>query len=120
MSAAEVLSTWPGSQPSASPAGTYSTPVPPGGRAAVGRAVSRLVWLAFRRFARGRPDALALAEPLAMIAVIATWAALLVTGWALVYLPHVEEGVPHLRRRRRRRRRCAEHLARHADDARFR
>jgi hypothetical protein len=64
----------------------------PEGRAAVGRSVSRGVWLAVRRFAGRRPQALALAGPLAMIAVITTWAALLVVGWALVYLPHVQDG----------------------------
>ncbi|MBN1529375.1 MAG: two pore domain potassium channel family protein [Thermoleophilaceae bacterium] len=64
----------------------------PEGRARIGRTVSRAVWLMVRRPARGRPGALALAGPLAMIAVIATWALLLVTGWALVYLPHVDDG----------------------------
>ena len=64
----------------------------PEGRASVGRSVSRGVWLVVRRLAGGRPRALALAGPLAMIAVITTWAVLLVLGWALVYLPHVDDG----------------------------
>jgi hypothetical protein len=64
----------------------------PEGSAAVGRVVSRSVWRAVRRLGGGHPRALALAGPLGMIAVISTWALLLVVGWALVYLPHVDDG----------------------------
>ncbi|HEX5762905.1 MAG TPA: potassium channel family protein [Solirubrobacterales bacterium] len=64
----------------------------PRGRGIVARQVVRAVSGAVRRLApRGRPTRL-LAGPLAYIAVVATWAALLAVGWALVFLPHMPEG----------------------------
>ena len=51
----------------------------------------RWVWLAFRRTGVGR-RAVPLAGPLALIAVVAVWAAMMTLGWALVYLPHLDDG----------------------------
>jgi len=64
----------------------------PEGKASVGRLVARWVWLTVRRVSGGRPGVFALAGPLGMIAVISAWAALLIAGWALVFLPHVDDG----------------------------
>ena len=64
----------------------------PEGNASVGRAVARSVWIVVRRLAGGRSRAFALAGPLAMIAVISTWAVLLIVGWTFVFLPHVDDG----------------------------
>jgi len=64
----------------------------PEGRAAVGRLVSRAVWVTVRRLGRGRPRVAGLAGPLVLVAVISTWALLLIVGWALIYLPHVNTG----------------------------
>lgn len=63
----------------------------PEGRGALARLLARGVWVAFRRAgASGR--AFALAGPVALLVVIASWAALLALGWALLYLPHIPEG----------------------------
>lgn len=62
----------------------------PEGRATLGRLVSRWVWLAMRRLAPRRSHTLSLAGPLGLIAVIATWALLLILGWALVFLPQLD------------------------------
>jgi hypothetical protein len=62
----------------------------PEGRATLGRLVSRWVWLAMRRLAPRRSRTLSLAGPLGLIAVIATWALLLILGWALVFLPQLD------------------------------
>ena len=48
--------------------------------------VARGVWKLLRR-AGGRRRALSLAGPLALSAVVLFWAAALVVGWALIYLP---------------------------------
>jgi Ion channel len=64
----------------------------PEGKANLGRFVARAVWVAIRRVSGRSRRAQALAGPLGMIAVISTWALLLIVGWALVYLPHVDEG----------------------------
>jgi Ion channel len=60
----------------------------PEGRGTVSRALARSTW----RAARGRPPLRPLAGPLALVAVITAWAAMLSAGWALVFLPHVDEG----------------------------
>lgn len=61
----------------------------PEGRGAFARVVTRAVWRLIRRFAPR--SGLPLAGPFALMAVIGTWAALLVAGWALIYLPHFPE-----------------------------
>jgi Ion channel len=64
----------------------------PRGRGVVARRVVLGVSGATRRLVRrGRPTRL-LAGPLSYVAVVATWAALLAVGWALVFLPHLPEG----------------------------
>lgn len=72
----------------------------PAGSGSVGRAVQRVTWRVFRILARRRPQALALAGPTAVVAVIGSWAFLAIVGWALVYWPqlpggfHFASGVP--------------------------
>jgi len=62
----------------------------PEGRATAGRLVSRGVWRLLRRTGPKHP-LFPLAGPFALVTVIAAWAALLIVGWALVYLPHMPE-----------------------------
>lgn len=64
----------------------FHTLLHPQGRGPMSRAVMRTTWWASRRAGR---VAMGLAGPLTMLAVIATWTALMVVGWALVYLPHL-------------------------------
>jgi hypothetical protein len=54
-----------------------------------GRAIMRGIWLLTKKL-RGRASSAA--APLAMAAVIATWASLAAVGWALLYLPHLPDG----------------------------
>jgi hypothetical protein len=49
------------------------------------------VWRAFR-LTGARSRLFSLAGPAALVAVIATWAALLVLGWALIFWPHMPGG----------------------------
>jgi hypothetical protein len=63
----------------------------PEGKGTLGRVIMRTVWAAFRRLARGRPGAFALAGPTALLVVIGSWAALLVFGWALIFWPHLHD-----------------------------
>ncbi len=58
------------------------------GRGTFSRHITRAVWQVFRRVGRRRAR-LALAGPVAFVTVIATWAGLLVLGWALVLWPHM-------------------------------
>jgi hypothetical protein len=60
-------------------------------RAVLAHGVTRGVWRAFRRLARGRPAAFSLAGPFALLAVVATWGVMLILGWTLVYWPHMPE-----------------------------
>jgi len=64
----------------------------PLGRGMVARSVVRGVgWLA-RRMPGGSETMGLLAGPLSYVAVVATWAALLALGWALVFLPQLPHG----------------------------
>jgi hypothetical protein len=63
----------------------------PEGRGTFARLISRGVWWLFRR-PGPRPRLFPLAGPVALIAVIATWAGLLLVGWALILWPHVPDG----------------------------
>lgn len=56
----------------------------PRGRGGLSRAVAETVWRVGRRRVW--------TGPAAMAAVVGSWAALVVTGWALVYLPHLPDG----------------------------
>lgn len=64
----------------------FHTLLHPGGHGQLSRRVMRSVWWTARRAGR---LGMSLAGPLAMLAVIVTWLALMVVGWALVYLPHL-------------------------------
>jgi Ion channel len=59
------------------------------GRAALSTVIMRSVWRAFRRV--GGRRRLALAGPISIIAVVASWAALLIVGWALILMPHMPD-----------------------------
>jgi hypothetical protein len=63
----------------------------PEGHATVGRLISRSVWRLFRRTGPGH-RLFPLGGPAALVAVIGTWAALLIVGWALIFLPHMPGG----------------------------
>ena len=58
------------------------------GRGVFSRQITRAVWQAFRHVGARRVR-LSLAGPVAFVTVIATWAGLLVLGWALVFWPHM-------------------------------
>ena len=69
----------------------YATLWHPTGLGTLSRWVFRIIWaVAARVGPRGR--ALGSAGPLGMIATVLLWAALIVTGWALIYLPHMPDG----------------------------
>ena len=55
-------------------------------------AVMRTTWRGFRRASVRRRSLLPLAGPFALVAVVAMWLVLLVTGWALVLWPHIIDG----------------------------
>jgi Ion channel len=59
------------------------------GRAVLSTVIMRGVWSAFRRI--GGRRRLALAGPLSLIAVVMSWAALLIVGWALLLMPHMPD-----------------------------
>jgi hypothetical protein len=61
------------------------------GRAVLAHLVTRSVWRPIRWLAARRPRSFALAGPFALLAVIGTWAVLLIVGWALIYAPHMPE-----------------------------
>jgi Ion channel len=63
----------------------------PEGRGTVARPLSRGVWSIFRRGSRGGAGISPAAGPIALLAVIASWALLLVGGWALVFWPHMPD-----------------------------
>ena len=56
------------------------------GRGTFSRQITRAVWHVFRH---AGPEQLPLAGPVAFVTVIATWAGLLVLGWALIFWPHM-------------------------------
>lgn len=64
----------------------FHTLLHPQGHGQLSRAVMRFTWWLTRRAGRLGME---LAGPFTMLAVIAAWAVLMVTGWALVYLPHL-------------------------------
>jgi hypothetical protein len=59
------------------------------GRASLSRAVTRTVWRALRRAADVRAGLFPLAGPFGLVATIASWAILLLVGWALLIWPHL-------------------------------
>src|SRR3712207_3197810 len=62
------------------------------GRAVLSHAVIRGVWRPFHVVGRRRRGLFTPAGPLALIAVVWTWAILLILGAALIYWPHMPEG----------------------------
>src|SRR4029453_12808914 len=70
----------------------FDTLFPPPGRGVVGQMVIRQIWRAMRVAVRGNHAALSLAGPLAFVAVIAVWGALVIVGFALMLWPHFPEG----------------------------
>jgi hypothetical protein len=64
----------------------------PEGRGTVSRLLTRGAWTALRRPTGRWPALVPLAGPLILVLVIASWAVLLATGWALVFVPHVDDG----------------------------
>jgi len=63
----------------------------PEGHATVGRLIARGVWRLFRRTGP-RHRLFPLGGPVALVAVIGTWAVLLIVGWALIFGPHMPGG----------------------------
>ena len=63
----------------------------PEGKGTLAAIITRAVWAVARRGGAGH-SAFVLAGPLALVAVVFTWAGLLVLGWALIYAPHIPEG----------------------------
>src|SRR3954447_15690556 len=62
------------------------------GRAVLAHGVTRAVWRPIRALAKRRTEVFTLAGPFALLSVVATWAVLLIAGWALVFLPHMPDG----------------------------
>jgi Ion channel len=58
------------------------------GRGTFPRHITRAVWHVFRRVGTRR-ERLSFAGPVAFVTVLATWAGLLILGWALIFWPHV-------------------------------
>ena len=58
----------------------------------IGSSIQRVTWRVSRVVGRRTPAALAFAAPVGVLLTIATWAFLLVVGWALVYWPFMPEG----------------------------
>lgn len=70
----------------------FHTVLHPGGHGAMSDALQSGVWRGFRAAARRRPGLLTIAGPTAMVATLASWAALLAVGWAFVLWPHLPDG----------------------------
>ncbi|BBL80349.1 hypothetical protein RxyAA322_22030 [Rubrobacter xylanophilus] len=65
----------------------------PSGSGSLSRALMRSLWHLARRVASRFPSLLHIAGPAIMVSIIASWAALLMVGWALVIWPHLPGGV---------------------------
>ena len=70
----------------------FDTLLHPHGRGVVSERVIRLTWRATRSLARGKHATLSLAGPVAFVAVILVWGALVVLGFSLLLWPHFPEG----------------------------
>ena len=69
----------------------FSTIWHPGGRGGLTRRLMAGVWV-FGRSGRRRRWLHHLSGPLAMVAVVFVWLAMILLGWALVYWPHLQTG----------------------------
>lgn len=63
----------------------------PRGFGGLARSTFTAIWRATRPLSRGRRSS-ELSGPLALVVTVALWTAMVVLGWALVYLPHLPEG----------------------------
>ncbi|MEW6635203.1 MAG: potassium channel family protein [Actinomycetota bacterium] len=63
----------------------------PSGTGSASGALARATWRLSRRLAGRFPGVLPLAGPVAVVAIVASWAASLAFGWALVYWPYLPE-----------------------------
>jgi Ion channel len=70
----------------------FQTLFHPTARGAVGQRIARGVWHIAHRLARSSEDGPLYAGPLGYIAVLVSWTAMLVLGWALVFLPQMPDG----------------------------
>jgi len=70
----------------------FQTLFHPTAHGAVGHQIVRGVWHVAHQFARSSEDGPLYAGPLGYIAVLVSWTAMLVLGWALIFLPQMPEG----------------------------
>ncbi|HEX6804173.1 MAG TPA: hypothetical protein VF133_10885 [Terriglobales bacterium] len=68
----------------------FQTLFHPAGRGAMSDWTARLVWRVFRRMAARKSKVLTYAGPVSILAIIASWAALTWFGFALIYLPDLQ------------------------------
>jgi len=67
----------------------FDTLFHPSGKGMLSRALPRLLWHGLRRVGGRYPLAQELGGPVTLLAVIASWTALLAVGWAFVFWPHL-------------------------------
>ena len=70
----------------------FDTLFHPSGKGMLSRALPRFLWRGVRRIGGRYPLAQELCGPVTLLAVIASWAALLAVGWAFVFWPHLARG----------------------------
>ena len=70
----------------------FETLFHPEGKGVLGSAIAHLVWRAAHGLHRWSSSQPLYAGALAYITVLGSWTAMLVFGWALVFLPHMPEG----------------------------
>jgi hypothetical protein len=63
-----------------------------GARGVLSRSLMRGTWWVVHRLTRFRRGLLPLAGPTMLLVIVATWAALLVLGWALIFWPEMPRG----------------------------
>ena len=67
----------------------FDTLFHPSGKGMLSRALPRFLWRGIRRIGHRYPLAQELCGPVTLLAVIASWTALLGLGWAFVFWPHL-------------------------------
>jgi hypothetical protein len=67
----------------------FQTLFHPAGRGALSDWTAQIIWKVFRAAASRFPGVLTYAGPVAILAIIVSWAAFTLVGFALIYLPHV-------------------------------
>lgn len=70
----------------------FDTLFHPSGKGMLSRALPRPLWRGVRWIGGHHPLLRELCGPLALLAIIAGWAALVTVGWALMFWPHLPEG----------------------------